>query len=237
MDDAVTDFSAGVAWLQAAAAQSIVVRNTVEVGRWREPWVIPPPVAFLTDGVLNMAVSKRGFLVPVLALVAASAAGGMLTAGRPAPVAPARPPGGGPAAAPRPAVDSLPVVPLYFTTAAAQAGDTPVRRLQKARLALLLQDGKAAGAAALEARYRGEGARPFYTWLAEVANLGVEVFEGRADLRGFLEPWVAMMKAEEADAERAFAEAGTDAADSDLRAARLARLRAEIALAKLPAKK
>jgi hypothetical protein len=123
---------------------------------------------------------------------------------------------------PHPAIARVPVLKT----------DTSLRKLQKARLNLLVGEFEAAGHRARTAVGSASEARAYYARLAAAA---AEVFDDPADLRPWLEAWVTEAKAEERDA-GARAAGGTIAA-AELSAARRARLDAEIALAKLAARK
>lgn len=108
------------------------------------------------------------------------------------------------------------------------ASDTPLRKLQKARLNLLVDEFHAAEATARERQISAAELRQHATGLAAAA---ADVFDRPADLRPWVEAWVAAAKVDEAAAEERSREKVISAAD--LRAARLARVQAEIALAKL----
>jgi RNA polymerase sigma factor (sigma-70 family) len=110
--------------------------------------------------------------------------------------------------------------------------DTPLRKLQKARLNLLVGEFEAAGHRARSGGGSASEARAYYARLAAAA---AEVFDDPAELRPWLEAWVTETKAEERDAEAQSANGAVAAAA--LSAVRRARLDAEIALAKLAAGK
>lgn len=106
--------------------------------------------------------------------------------------------------------------------------DTPLKKLQKARLNLLLTELEVINQATRQGSASASDGRMYYPKLAAAA---MEVFDKPAELRPWIEAWVVEMKAEEqVMAQRVGVGAVSQA---DLFIVRRGRLDAEIALAKL----
>jgi RNA polymerase sigma factor (sigma-70 family) len=209
---------------------------------------VPPAVVSLTEGVLS--AMKWANLKPIVFAVTTFAAiGGMTTLAicQQADRLAAPPSSEVKASEVKPAVEPDPAwntssAPSAFpniqptgslfpgmTRVSVLVADTPLRKLQKTRLNLLLAEFEIATNRVRVGAMTESELRQYYPKLAAAAS---EVFDRPADLRPWVEAWVGAMKAEEKHAEQT-ARAGAASA-TELFAVRRARIVAEIALVKLP---
>jgi RNA polymerase sigma factor (sigma-70 family) len=205
---------------------------------------IPTAVVSLTEGVLSaMRWAKIKMFTAVFAATAAVAGATAVgvsqdrpgTGAVPVPAKPGAPAGPQPdpawngAVPPTAFPDLTPgrphpaIAPVTVLTT-----DSSLRKLQKARLNLLVQEFQLAAERVRVGNQPASELRAYYSQLAAAA---ADVFDAPADLRPWLEAWVGGAKADEAAAEMRH-KIGTSSV-LELTAARRTRVEAEIALAKL----